>query len=75
MQWSFNTLGSVQAGTVLTLRRAGDVNGDGTVSTADLLTLLNDWGPCADCADCPADFDDDCNVGTSDLLILLGNWG
>jgi hypothetical protein len=75
VQWSFNTAGSVQAGTVLTLRRLGDVNADGVVSTADLLDLLNDWGPCADCGDCPADFDDDCSVGTSDLLIVLSNWG
>ena len=53
----------------------GDLDGDGTVGVKDLLILLGSWGPCDDCADCPADLDDDCTVGVKDLLILLGNWG
>ena len=53
----------------------GDLNGDGTVGVDDLLILLGDWGPCADCDDCVADLDGDCGVGVKDLLILLGNWG
>lgn len=53
----------------------GDLDGDGHVSTIDLLLLLSSWGACADCNDCPADLDENCSVGTSDLLILLGNWG
>lgn len=53
----------------------GDIDGDGNVSTTDLLILLGSWGACVDCNDCPADLDGDCSVGTSDLLILLGNWG
>ena len=53
----------------------GDIDGDGFVGISDLLILLADWGPCADCDDCPSDLDDDCTVGLSDLLILLANWG
>ena len=53
----------------------GDLDGDGSVGVKDLLILLGDWGPCADCDDCLADLDDDCTVGEKDLLILLGNWG
>ncbi len=53
----------------------GDLNGDGVVSTADLLILLSNWGPCDDCDNCPADFDGNCEVGTGDLLFLLSNWG
>lgn len=55
----------------------GDVNGDGTVGVADLVTLLAAWGPCPDgCPpSCAADVDGDCTVGFADLLILLANWG
>ncbi|MCH7849987.1 MAG: hypothetical protein IIB53_16695, partial [Planctomycetes bacterium] len=40
----------------------GDLDGDGTVGVKDLLILLGNWGPCADCADCVADLDDNCVV-------------
>ncbi len=53
----------------------GDMNGDGVVGTLDLMILLNSWGSCAECVDCPTDLDGDCTVSTSDLLILLVNWG
>ncbi|MEE8155104.1 MAG: M12 family metallo-peptidase [Phycisphaerales bacterium] len=53
----------------------GDLDGDGSVGASDLLILLANWGPCADCDDCVADIDGDCSVGASDLLILLANWG
>ena len=53
----------------------GDLDGDGVVGVSDLVILLAEWGPCADCDDCPADLDGDCTVGVSDLLILLANWG
>lgn len=53
----------------------GDLNGDGSVGVSDFLILLANWGPCADCAVCPADLNGDCAVGVADLLILLGNWG
>ena len=52
----------------------GDIDGDGSVGVKDLLILLGDWGPCADCDGCIADLDDDCTVGVKDLLILLANW-
>ena len=52
----------------------GDIDGDGMVSTTDLLLLLASWGGCLDCDDCPADLDGDCMVGTTDLLLVLANW-
>ena len=53
----------------------GDLDGDGHVGASDLLILLVNWGPCADCDTCPADLDGDCSVGATDLLLLLVNWG
>ncbi len=55
----------------------GDLDGDGSVSTIDLLLLLSVWGPCPrPCPPtCPGDLDIDCQVSTADLLILLANWG
>jgi hypothetical protein len=55
----------------------GDLDGDGLVSTGDLLILLSAWGPCPKpCPpSCAADLDGDCQVATSDLLILLAAWG
>ncbi len=54
----------------------GDLDGDGSVSTIDLLLLLGAWGPCPEpCVPyCPGDLDQSCSVSTIDLLILLGNW-
>jgi len=53
----------------------GDLDGDGTVSTNDLLIMFSLWGSCANCAVCPADLDGNCTVGVSDLLTLFTNWG
>lgn len=53
----------------------GDLDGDGIVSTTDLLILFSLWGPCTNCDDCPADLDGDCTVAVSDLLVLFANWG
>jgi hypothetical protein len=55
----------------------GDLDGNCSVGTADLLALLAAWGPCPEpCPPfCPADLDENCSVGTSDLLTLLANWG
>lgn len=53
----------------------GDLNGNGDVGIIDFLLLIQDWGPCVLCANCPADFDLDCNVGINDMLTLLANWG
>ncbi len=53
--------------------KLGDIDGDGTVSTVDLLALLAAWGPAAE--DCVlADLDLNGIVSTADLLILLANW-
>ena len=49
-----------------------DLDGDGTVGAADLLSLLVQWG--TDPGG-PPDFDGDGTVGASDLLVLLANWG
>jgi hypothetical protein len=49
-----------------------DLNGDGSVATADLLDLLSQWG--TDPGG-PPDFDGNGSVGTSDLLKLLSDWG
>ena len=49
-----------------------DLDGDGIVGAADLLSLLVVWG--TDPGG-PPDFDGDGTVGASDLLTLLVNWG
>lgn len=51
----------------------GDLDGDGDVDFADVLTVIAAWGPCAGA--CPADLDGDGTVGFSDLLVLIANWG
>ncbi len=53
----------------------GDLDGDGHVTTSDLLILLSNWGPCDDCNMCLGDLNNDCTVSTGDLLMLLTNWG
>lgn len=53
----------------------GDLNGDGIVSTIDLLILFSSWGPCGDCVDCPADLNNNCKVNEQDLNLLLNGWG
>ena len=54
----------------------GDIDGDGSVGTPDLLLLLGAWGACRPPPEaCPGDLDGDGCVGVRDLLILLGNWG
>ena len=73
--WKFGLVDAAQLALTVDVGIPGDINGDGVVGVADFLILLGDWGPCADCNDCPADIDGNCAVGVSDLLILLGNWG
>jgi hypothetical protein len=53
----------------------GDFNCDGVVDVLDLLLLLDNWGSCANCDDCPIDLNEDCSVDVLDLLTLLDNWG
>jgi hypothetical protein len=50
---------------------AADVDDNGTVSTADLLELLSDWGD----GGVRSDLDRNGIVSTSDLLRLLSRWG
>jgi hypothetical protein len=53
----------------------GDATGDGVVNMADLLRVLEDWGPCpAPPAVCPADVVDDGAVDAEDMIIVLGHW-
>ena len=54
----------------------GPPAGDGTVNVADLLLVINSWGPCA--GPCPADIaptGGDGAVNTSDLLAIINSWG
>lgn len=52
---------------------AGDLDGDGYISGADLSQLLGAWGTAAE--QCACDLDGDGVVAGSDLSLLLGNWG
>ena len=65
--------GTEEPNDVLSCR--ADLDCNGSVGAADLLSLLVSWGPCPPKADCPADFDGNGSVGASDLLALLVNWG
>ena len=51
---------------------AADINGDGSVDSADLGILLSSWGACAGCA---ADVNGDGGVDSADLGALLAAWG
>jgi predicted outer membrane repeat protein len=53
---------------------AGDLNGDGEVSGADLSIVLGLWGPCNGSV-CLSDLNGDGNVNGADLSIILGYWG
>jgi len=49
-----------------------DLDGCGTVGFADLLQVLQAWGPCPGC---PEDIDGSGDVGFSDLVTVLAAWG
>ena len=49
-----------------------DLDADGDVDVADLLTLIASWGTCDGCS---ADFDGDNDVDVADLLTLIAAWG
>lgn len=49
----------------------GDLNNDGSVNFADLLSVLADWRR----THSSADLDGSGQVGFTDLLIILSNWG
>ncbi len=50
----------------------GDVDGDDAVTFADLVDLLEAWGPCGGC---PEDLDEDGAVDFNDVVMLLTLWG
>jgi hypothetical protein len=50
-----------------------DLNGDGSVTGADIGALLGAWGACP--AGCAADLDGSGAVSGADLGVLLGAWG
>jgi hypothetical protein len=53
-----------------------DVDGTGTVDTADLLVVLAGWGTYEPCPPYrAADVDENCTVDTADLLAVLSAWG
>ncbi len=51
----------------------GDVDGSDTVDVADLLSVIDTWGPCD--TPCPPDLDSDGLVGVTDVLMVLSDWG
>ena len=55
----------------VTVIAMGDVDGNGTVNTTDLLAVIGTWG---DCDDCLEDLDGDGVVGVNDLLMVIGEW-
>jgi len=48
-----------------------DVNGDGVVNFADILSVIGAWGPCQDC---PQDIDGNGVVGFAEILAIIGAW-
>lgn len=74
--WSIDADGGAVTITLVTPPLPGDVDDDGTVGFADLLAVLQAWGPCPmPCPPaCTGDLDGDCLVGFSDLLLVLQNW-
>ena len=68
-------------GPVGALRKPGDVNSDNVVNAADLLGVINHWGPCPSPApgNCPYDVAPapagDGVMNAADLLLIINNWG
>ncbi len=50
----------------------GDANGDGIVTVADILAIVDSWGLCG--AVCPSDLNNDGAVNVVDLLMVIENW-
>ncbi len=55
-------------------RDIADLNGDGSVNSADLTLMLAAWGRCARDVDCHADLDGDHWVDGRDLSLLVAAW-
>jgi len=71
--WSFAGT-NFNASLHLTPAGEGDVNGDGTCGTDDLLAVLSAWGPHSPKAACGPDLDLDGSVDIEDVLIVIANW-
>ena len=72
------TLSNVAVNQFLTIAAPipSDINADGVVNVADLLAVINTWGPCpAPPAACVADTNGDGIVNAADLLRVINNWG
>lgn len=67
----FDTPGVANTGCTYAAPCPEDLNGDGSVGSADLAALLNAWGT----SDPAADFDLSGSVGSADLAALLNAWG
>lgn len=53
-----------------------DVDANGIVDVADLLTVIDNWGDCPDCTEeIPGDVNYDWVVDVTDLLHIVGAWG
>ena len=63
--------GVAQLEHIVTVVALGDVDGDGTVNTTDLLAVIGAWGACDDC---PEDLDGNGLVGVSDVLQVIADW-
>jgi len=67
----FDTPGSPNSGCNYSNPCPADLDGNGSVSSSDLSTLLNFWGT----NNATADLDRSGDVGSADLSILLNAWG
>jgi hypothetical protein len=60
-------------------RVRGDINSDGLVNIDDLLSVINQWGQCADDGPCAADITPtpggNGEVDVDDLLTVINDWG
>jgi len=63
--------GVAQLEHTVTVVALGDVDGNGTVSTTDLLAVIGAWGACGNCSE---DLDGDGLVGVSDVLQVIADW-
>nr|AQQ74883.1 hypothetical protein [uncultured bacterium] len=57
-----------------------DINSSSSTDVADLLMIINSWGPCVNIAVCPGDIAPNAGVGdgqvnVADLLAIINAWG